>query len=42
MQSRHALEETKLAKLTGQSGRGTGDEWHEGKLKGISGTEREK
>lgn len=42
MQDKHALEEINLAKLTGQSGRGTGDEWRERKLKGISGSEGEK
>lgn len=42
MQDKYALEETKLSKFTGQSGKGTGGEWHEEKLKGISGSEGEK
>jgi len=42
MKDKHTLEETKLAKFTGQSGWETGGECHEGKLKGILGSKGEK
>lgn len=42
MKDRHTLEEIKLAKFTGQSGRETRGECHKGKLKCILGSKGEK